>query len=102
MTPSGLFWRVYGTPLLLAMAGCLGVGTGLFGDGFWDWISCLALGGMIGVAVRYALVGRVRRTVVHVPAERHLNRAAQRDTNGKVRLARTTSDNQVTGERQQP
>lgn len=54
--PGGFLW-VYGMPLLLGLLGCVGLAAALFADGAWDWVSWVALGGMTGVAVGYAVWG---------------------------------------------
>ena len=52
--------RVFGMPAVLAIASAIGLLSALFGDGFWDWLSWLALGAPIGVIAWVLATVRVR------------------------------------------
>lgn len=41
--------RVFGVPAVLAIASAIGLLSALFGDGFWDWLSWVALGAPVAV-----------------------------------------------------
>jgi hypothetical protein len=84
-TPGTFLW-IYGMPLLLAVAGCVGLAAALFADGLWDWISWLALGGMTAIGLWYALMpARIdraaeaaRRTASPAPPSRSADPAPRR------------------------
>ncbi|MBO4122679.1 hypothetical protein J5T34_18275 [Cupriavidus gilardii] len=77
-------------PIVLAIAGCVGLAAALFADGVWDWVSWLALGAMTAAGLWYALVpvttftssassassneGRVNRSPARPPADRAARR----------------------------
>lgn len=44
--------RVFGMPAVLAIASAIGLLSALFGDGFWDWLSWVALGAPVAVIAR--------------------------------------------------
>ena len=54
-TPGTFLW-IYGMPIVLAVAGCVGLAAALFADGVWDWVSWLALGAMTAAGLWYALI----------------------------------------------
>lgn len=91
-TPGTFLW-IYGMPIVLAIAGCVGLAAALFADGVWDWVSWLALGAMTAAGLWYALIpattltssassassassneGRVNRSPARPPADRAARR----------------------------
>jgi hypothetical protein len=49
------FWRVFGIPILLALASAIGLLSALFGDGVWDVLSWVALGAPTVVVAWYVM-----------------------------------------------
>ncbi|MCT9074139.1 hypothetical protein [Cupriavidus gilardii] len=79
-TPGTFLW-IYGMPIVLAIAGCVGLAAALFADGVWDWVSWLALGAMTAAGLWYALIPaaspaerRVSRSLARPPADRAARR----------------------------
>lgn len=88
-TPGTFLW-IYGMPIVLAIAGCVGLAAALFADGVWDWVSWLALGAMTAAGLWYALIpatpstsptsttSSTERGVNRSPARPPADRAARR------------------------
>lgn len=82
-TPGTFLW-IYGMPIVLAIAGCVGLAAALFADGVWDWVSWLALGAMTAAGLWYALIpaasstSSTERPVTRSPARPPTDRAARR------------------------
>lgn len=79
-TPGTFLW-IYGMPIVLAVAGCVGLAAALFADGVWDWVSWLALGAMTAAGLWYALIPAAsssERGVNRSPAQPPVDRAARR------------------------
>lgn len=79
-TPGTFLW-IYGMPIVLAVAGCVGLAAALFADGVWDWVSWLALGAMTAAGLWYALIpaaSSTERGVNRSPARPPADRAARR------------------------
>lgn len=79
-TPGTFLW-IYGMPIVLAIAGCVGLAAALFADGVWDWVSWLALGAMTAAGLWYALVPATTFTSSAPSAssnEGHVNRSPAR------------------------
>jgi hypothetical protein len=49
------FWSLWGWPLAIAILSGLGLVGGLVGDGAWDWLAWLGLGGPCVVAAGFGL-----------------------------------------------
>jgi hypothetical protein len=54
------FWTIYGAPTILAAVTCVGLLSGILGDGVWDTISWVGLG--IPIAVLAWFVFRPRES----------------------------------------
>ncbi|SKB81059.1 hypothetical protein [Dyadobacter psychrophilus] len=47
------FWKVWGTPLIIAVFSMIGLLSALTGDDLWDVLSWLALGIPVAVMIRF-------------------------------------------------
>ena len=82
-TPGTFLW-ICGMPIVLAIAGCVGLAAALFADGVWDWVSWIALAAMTAAGLWYALIpatsstSSTERGVNRSPAPPPADRAARR------------------------